>query len=807
MVFNKQLTLTNALTSTAWGKALFTTASVGVLVACGAGGGGGSGAVSNGAGGDSTTPPAVNTNPVPINTPGVTPTVSNPSGSSTVSNPSTPPVTAPSNTPTVSNPSGTPTDSTPVPSVNLGNCAASSSIDTDSDGVPDALEPCYQLNAQNKDNNIFEFTDNSLKLFVAQQYRDFLLREADSTGLNFWTNEIKSGRKSKVDMYREFYKSPEYQDNVAPVTRLYFAAYLRVPDYAGLNFWIKEYRNANNKPAKLAEIANAFANAPEFTSLYGTLTNTDFVKRLYEKVLTRSANDAEIEDKVNRLNASSATRGQILLEFSESDEYKNDSTIAPQVFIVAAYNAILRRMPTTAEYLADANAAIASNDLTAIQKLYNSPEHAARFMTQAPGACTGTVDFASNSNTVLKNVAGGKYALTVARSDASQACSVQIQLCSDASCGTSAVIGQDYSIDGTGFAQTGSSSITLNFAKGANTASINFGILNNTAQPNAVKFDVRLLNPSYGITQLSERQSVTIFDGTRSGRVQYKSNALKELNVTTGVDQIAAQVDLLKGCLSNNTRLFYAAQSLAFNGESAVAHNCDYVGPGSQITIYNKDYSVNQTIKHYERISRDFKMSPDGKYIAYGSFTTDSRGNVNKKSTQVRDRKGSVVAEFSVFSDFSWMGGDRLLLNVSDQLEIWKIGPSGATAVSIVPVSSPVFDIEVSRDDSKIVFSAAVGNRQHIFLMNIDGSGRRQVTTSVTQSAHYPVFSPNGQELLFSTSSCVHYAWTNNDLYLMQVIPVSSQMLDVTANGTYGRESPYALTGNRCTSGPAYWQP
>lgn len=136
-----------------------------------------------------------------------------------------------------------------------------------------------------KDNNLFSDDAAGQRLFVQQQFRDFFGREADAGGLAYWQAELAAGRQTRASMAEAFLTAIEYQNAVAAVIRLYLAAYMRIPDAAGLDYWINAYRNGT----PLADIAQAFATAPEFIARYGALTNRNYVNRLYENVLQRPA--------------------------------------------------------------------------------------------------------------------------------------------------------------------------------------------------------------------------------------------------------------------------------------------------------------------------------------------------------------------------------------------------------------------------------------------------------------------------------------------------------------------------------------
>jgi alpha-tubulin suppressor-like RCC1 family protein len=219
----------------------------------------------------------------------------------------------------------------------------SSSTDSDGDGVNDALEDSLGLNPLVRDNDVFANSDLGRRLFVMQQFRDFLGRDGDTAGINFWVAEIAAGRQTRTTMASTFFNSPEFQSGLAPIARLYFATYLRVPDYAGLLFWSGELSRGRS----LVEIGNVFATAPEFTQRYGNLSDRDYVNRLYQNILGRQADAAGIEFWTAQL-AGGVSRGAMLTNFSESAEYK--ARINNAVFVNAMYVAFLRRGPDAAGF-------------------------------------------------------------------------------------------------------------------------------------------------------------------------------------------------------------------------------------------------------------------------------------------------------------------------------------------------------------------------------------------------------------------------------------------------------------------------
>ena len=218
---------------------------------------------------------------------------------------------------------------------NFGSTTAgSASADTDGDGIPNLQEYREQRNPLVKDNDVF----GNARLFAMQQYRDFLAREGDVKGTEFWQGAVAGGMP-RATVIENFIHSPEFEGVIAPVTRLYFAYFLRIPDYVGLDFWIR-YRRAGNS---LESISDFFSQSGEFQSRYGSLDNGQFVTLVYNNVLGRAPDAPGYAFWKGRLDAAAMTRGQVMLGFSESAEYRG--SIASEVYVTMAYVGMLRRSP------------------------------------------------------------------------------------------------------------------------------------------------------------------------------------------------------------------------------------------------------------------------------------------------------------------------------------------------------------------------------------------------------------------------------------------------------------------------------
>jgi len=216
----------------------------------------------------------------------------------------------------------------------IGFRALSSANDSDRDQFPDTLEAANGLKVGTKDNDVF----GSSKFFVMQLYRDILFREAEEGGLKYWQNLIDTGARSKTLVASNFLESPEFQAGAGAVARLYFGALNRLPDDAGMDSWMTQVLSGT----PVAAIASNFVASSEFTSRFDTQSLESFVDRMYQNVMSRSADANGKAYWVQKLNAG-ASKGEVVLGFTESPEYQ--AATAAKVGMTLNYVGLLGRSP------------------------------------------------------------------------------------------------------------------------------------------------------------------------------------------------------------------------------------------------------------------------------------------------------------------------------------------------------------------------------------------------------------------------------------------------------------------------------
>jgi hypothetical protein len=210
------------------------------------------------------------------------------------------------------------------------------------------------------------FTDDVT--LVQRQYTDLLGRAADPQGLSYWSSQVRFGFVPPHGVAEALLGSTEAAQRTAPVARLYWAFFLRIPDSGGLQYWLDQFRRGT----PLADIAQFFATSGEFQARYAVLDDAAFVDLVYRNVLEREADPGGRTFWTNELTSGARSRGQLMLQFSESREYV--ARMAEPVYVTTAYIGMLDRAPDPgglASWLDQGRSAL-------VRGIFGSPEYAAR---------------------------------------------------------------------------------------------------------------------------------------------------------------------------------------------------------------------------------------------------------------------------------------------------------------------------------------------------------------------------------------------------------------------------------------------
>jgi len=199
--------------------------------------------------------------------------------------------------------------------------------------------------------------------FVRQHYLDFLGREPDEAGFNFWSDQILSCNgdadcieRRSVNVSAAYFLSAEFQRTGGLVDRLYRASYGRNPRYA--EFMPDRGLLARNVvvgrgswEAQLAANEETFIDGwvgrREFQAAFDSLSNAEYVDRLVSNTGIRFT-PAERDSLVNGLGSGSLSRAEALQQIAGNERFAKARFNA--AFVMMEYFGYLRRDPDESGY-------------------------------------------------------------------------------------------------------------------------------------------------------------------------------------------------------------------------------------------------------------------------------------------------------------------------------------------------------------------------------------------------------------------------------------------------------------------------
>ena len=201
-------------------------------------------------------------------------------------------------------------------------------------------------------------TIDDARNFVRQHYLDFLNRNPDTGGWDFWTGKITQCGLNAACIHAErigvsaaFFIELEFQQTGYVVYRFYRAAYgtrTGAPTRANVTFqqFIADRAQlvgGPGLPASTITLANNFVARPEFKQAYpDTLSNAQFVNQLFDTAgLTPFTVDRQLQ--IDAMNNNGKTRAQVLLDVIEISEFKTREY--NPAFVLMQYFGYLRRNP------------------------------------------------------------------------------------------------------------------------------------------------------------------------------------------------------------------------------------------------------------------------------------------------------------------------------------------------------------------------------------------------------------------------------------------------------------------------------
>jgi len=203
---------------------------------------------------------------------------------------------------------------------------------------------------------------DSAGFFVRQHYLDFLGREPDESGFNFWSDQILSCgndaaciERRTINVSAAYFLSIEFQQTGGLVDGLYRASYGRAPHYAEFmpdtstlahNVVVGRSDWAQTLEANKQAFIDAWMQRADFRAAYDGLANAAYVDTLIAHA--GAGFNGDRATLVNGLNGNTLTRSAVLREVVENEGFVTAKR--NEMFVMMEYFGYLRRDPDAAGY-------------------------------------------------------------------------------------------------------------------------------------------------------------------------------------------------------------------------------------------------------------------------------------------------------------------------------------------------------------------------------------------------------------------------------------------------------------------------
>jgi TolB protein len=189
-----------------------------------------------------------------------------------------------------------------------------------------------------------------------------------------------------------------------------------------------------------------------------------------------------------------------------------------------------------------------------------------------------------------------------------------------------------------------------------------------------------------------------------------------------------------------------------------------------EIFVMDWDASNPHQISNHKTIAQSPTWGADGKSLAYSAFAyhaNEHSRNLDLFTYDLTNGKRFLVSyRKGINSGAAFMpDGKNLLLTISNagNPDIYRMTLDGRKMTRLTTGRTGDLNVEPapSPDGRKIAFSSNRNDRPHIFVMNSDGTGAKQVTLAGVYNST-PAWSPDGKRIAFAGYESSHF-----DIFIM----------------------------------------
>ena len=201
---------------------------------------------------------------------------------------------------------------------------------------------------------------DSAEYFVRQQYLDFLGREPEPGGFNYWSDQMNQCRddadcvrNGRIDVSAAFFNSQEFADTGSFVYRLYRGTLGRQLRYNEFAADRAQVIGGPNLEASKAAFANAFVQRAEFAQKYQDATSSAaFVDALLQTSSAAGVNlsnqRAALLSRYDAGNTLTESRALVVRDLVDNTAFTN--AVRNESFVAMEYFGYLRRSPDAQGY-------------------------------------------------------------------------------------------------------------------------------------------------------------------------------------------------------------------------------------------------------------------------------------------------------------------------------------------------------------------------------------------------------------------------------------------------------------------------
>lgn len=202
---------------------------------------------------------------------------------------------------------------------------------------------------------------DTAEFFVRQHYLDFLNREPDDSGFNFWSDQLRACgtdasciEVKRINVSAAYFLSIEFQETGGLIDGLYRASYNRRAQYAEFmpdtatvarNVIVGQANWSQTLDANKQAFVNDWVSRPAFRAAYDGLSNDAYINSL---IAHASGFNGDRTALVSGLNSGVLTRAAALRKIVENDGFINAKR--NEAFVMMEYFGYLRRDPDESGY-------------------------------------------------------------------------------------------------------------------------------------------------------------------------------------------------------------------------------------------------------------------------------------------------------------------------------------------------------------------------------------------------------------------------------------------------------------------------